>query len=166
MTDASEQILKRRAEVLAVTDGLTQVVVTELVVFRVGGQLAAFRASEVEGAGRVRELAPVPGGPAWLTGVVQSRGRVLSLVDLNRVWSAPRRGVADQTSYVVVASGPLRLGVLSEELLGFQEIETTLVPFEGTDRPGVIEVARLGADHVLVLTARRVFQALGLGDAP
>jgi purine-binding chemotaxis protein CheW len=159
----SRQLLEARARALAVPEPREEAATTALVLLRAAGQLVAFRAAEVEGAGRVREFATVPGGPAWLSGVVQLRGKVLSLLDLNRVWSEQRRGVADLTSYVILTRGGLRVGVLAEELLGFQDLSSALTSYQGTDRPGVVEVGRLGDDPVLVLSAARLFEVLSFG---
>ena len=131
-----------------------------LTVFRRAGSFFGFPVSEVEGAGRLRELSPIPGGASWMAGVIQHRGEVLTLVDLPTFWGNTVPGVADFPTYIVISNGTLRLGLLVEELYGVREMENKSVLYEGVERVGLVEVARLGAEPVMVLSAKRL-----LGDA-
>jgi len=64
----------------------------------------------------------VPRTPAWVLGVVNWRGRILSVIDLRRFWGlSPTGTVADRKSVqtrllVVVQSGEMEVGLQADEV--------------------------------------------------
>jgi purine-binding chemotaxis protein CheW len=149
----AREILEARARALAATQEAAPLAVASLTLFRLGGQLYAVRASDVDGAGQLRELSPVPGAPAWLLGATLYRGSIVSLVDLLALWGVPAAGVRDLPSFVVLAQGARRLGLLVDQLLGNLDVEGALLPYEGPEHAGLVELARHGGEPVPVLTA-------------
>ena len=119
--------------------------------FRRGGFLCAVPVEELAGAGTLRQLTPVPGGPAHIAGAVFHRGEVLSLLDLPVLWNVQLRGVADMQSYVVLTDGRARVGLLVEDLLGVRELADAPEPWRGEPHAGITEQARFGEETVLVL---------------
>jgi hypothetical protein len=67
--------------------------------------------------------------------------------------------VADFPTYVAIAAGGARIGLLVEELHGVREMQDTTARYEGVERVGLVEIARLGTEPVMVLSAKRL-----LGD--
>jgi chemotaxis signal transduction protein len=151
-------ILKQRAEALAHVDDARTTPIASLSLFLRGKQLYGVRLSEVEGAGRLRQLSTVPGAPGWMVGAVQHRGSILTLVDLAVFWGLEIRGVADLPTCGVVGDGNQRLGLLVEDLIGVQEVEATIQPYRGDERAGISEIAHFGAEPVLILSAARLMQ--------
>src|SRR5262245_56719248 len=152
------QILKERALAVAHVEDQVAVATVPLSLFIRGKQVYGLRLGEVEGAGRLRQLSHVPGAPAWMVGAVQHRGSILTLVDLAPFWNVEIKGEADLPTFVVVSDGNQRLGLLVEELLGVHEVDAAIQPYRGDERAGISEVARLGDQAVLVLSAARLMQ--------
>lgn len=157
MSGEAESILKQRAEALALTDQSAQVSDHVLVLFLRAGQIYGIRVGEVEGGARLRDLSVVPGGPSWIVGAVQHRGRVLSLIDLPGFWGQETKGAADLPSYVVLTNRSRQVGILVEDLMGLHNIDAAPVPYEGVAKIGIADVARLRKRPVLVLSARSLF---------
>jgi purine-binding chemotaxis protein CheW len=159
----AREILEARAEALATVEPEAPGVLEALTLFRLLGQLCAVRSGEVDSAGQLRELSPVPGGPAWLVGATLHRGAVLSLVDLAALWELPAPGVRDLPSFVVVTHGGRRLGVLVDQLLGNLELEGALIPYRGPARAGLHEVACRGAEPIWVISTAALLSDDRLG---
>jgi purine-binding chemotaxis protein CheW len=158
MKKTPREVLQERARALAEEGASRQERRGALTLFRRAGQLYGLHVDEVAGAGRLREMTPVPGGPGWLIGALPFRGSVLSLIDLPKLWGTESVGVADLPTYVVLADGERRVGVLVEELLGVQEIDGAPQPYQGLARAGLSEIARKSGQPVLVLSARELMQ--------
>lgn len=158
MSREAIEILKERAEALALPDQASPEAAVPLTLFNRGKQLYGVRLGEVEGAGRLRHLSLVPGAPPWMLGAVQYRGAILTLLDLPPFWGLEVKGLSDLPTFLVVSDGHQQVGVLVEELAGVHEVEGAIVPYRGDERAGVSEIAYLGRQPVLILSAVRLFQ--------
>lgn len=163
MSRSAKEILQERARALAAPMAQAPTDPVGLTLFRRGGQLLGIRLAEVAAGGLLRQLSPIPGGPAWLLGALHHRGQVISLLDLPTLWGLPTAGVRDLPSFVVLTDGVRRLGLAVEELLGVHEVVGGLIPYAGETRAGLQEVARYQERSVLVLSAPRLFADPRLG---
>jgi chemotaxis signal transduction protein len=114
-SDASEsavrQIWARRAAVLAKVpleeDDGEQI---ELVVMRLGEEFYALEARFVFDIRPFERITHVPRTPAWVAGVVNHRGRILSVIDLRRFFNLPTgepgEGDGDSAPVASVALAP------------------------------------------------------------
>ncbi|MGQ0508216.1 MAG: chemotaxis protein CheW [Myxococcaceae bacterium] len=158
MKRAPLDILQERAQQLAERPAPEQQGKVALTMFLRGGQVYGVRTLEVEGAGRLRDLSPAPGAPAWMLGAIQHRGRVLSLVDLPLFWNMETSGVADLPTYIVVSDGISQVGILVEELRGVQDVDAVTTTYQGVERSGLTEIARQAGNPILVLSAPALLQ--------
>lgn len=152
-----EQLLEDRARALAQVPA-QKAPGLALTLFERLDQLYGLRLAEVEGAGRLKDLSPVPGAPEWLVGAILHRGRVVSMIDLPSFWGLQQRGVADLPTFVVITDGRSRVGFLVEDLLGVHELPDAPSAYQGVERSGLVEVARRAERPVLVLSARKLFE--------
>jgi purine-binding chemotaxis protein CheW len=152
------EILKERAEALARSDHASTETALSLILFSRSKQLYGVRLGDVEGAGRLKHLSMVPGGPPWMLGAVQHRGAILTLLDLLPFWGLEVKGLSDLPTFIVLSDGSQRMGLLVEELLGVHEVDGAAAPYRGDERAGVSEIAHLSGQPVLVLSAARLFQ--------
>ena len=155
---STHSILTERARTLAARPADEAAPRAQFVLVRRTGLLIGLRVAEVESAGRVRDITPVPGAPEWLRGATVHRGHVVSLLDLVALWGEGR-GVADLPSFVCLRLGERRLGVLVEELLGFDETDASLESWQGTERAGVVAVTHRARERVYVISAERLFSS-------
>ena len=90
----------------------------EVVVVRLGGSRYALPMDSVAEVGRPPTLTRVPGLPAWLSGVVNWRGRVLAVLDLRTLLAAPAAALDRRARLVVLNRGSLPVGLLTEGVEG------------------------------------------------
>lgn len=155
MKSPAEQ-LAERAKALALRPVEDHAPMAEFVLMRRAGVLFGFHVNEVESSGRLRELTAVPGAEDWLRGITMHRGSVLSVVDLLVFWGELKRGVADMPSFVCLSTGGRAIGLLVEELLGLDETDARLEPWQGTERPGLEAVTQRRGERVHVISAERL----------
>jgi CheW-like domain len=135
-------ILKERARALSQKGDPAVTGDASLTLFKRAHQMYGVRPQDVESAGRLRHMSPIPAAPSWMVGAVQHQGMVLTLIDLPAFWGHELEGIADLPTYIVLTDGQRRVGILVEELRGDEvQFDGAPVPYRGPDRSGVTAVA-------------------------
>jgi len=108
-------------------------------------------------------LTRVPGGPLWLAGVANWRGRVLPCIDIRPLLGVDRGLLPTSARILVLADGEARAGVIVESVLGMLDdpgtqihpVPATVTPAAASILTGIVEddgpVALLDAESVLGL---------------
>lgn len=112
------------------------------------------------------DLTPLPCTPAFVLGIVNLRGEILSVIDLRRFFDLPERGLTDLNKVVVLESDAMSFGILADSLLGVRrvrsaEIQPALPTLTGIrerylrgvtgDRMVVLDAEKLLADDEIVV---------------
>ncbi len=70
----------------------------------------------------LKEFTPLPGTPPFVLGIMNLRGRILSVLDLKRVFELPPQGLGDLNRVLVLHSPEMEFGVLADAVLGLQTV--------------------------------------------
>jgi purine-binding chemotaxis protein CheW len=172
MKDAAEEaeaaVLRARARSLARRPEAAVAAAPhgELLLFRLGRERFALATERVDGVLPLAELAPLPGVPPFLRGIVNVRGRLTAVLDIQRFLALPQPGLADLHHVILLRAPDLRLGLLASAIEGVQPIpdgglQPALPPAAGaraeflrgltTDGEVVLDVPRILADASLVV---------------
>jgi purine-binding chemotaxis protein CheW len=160
-----EQAWARRAERLAQVpveaDTSEQI---ELAPLRLGREVYGLEVEYVFDVRPVERITRVPRTPDWVAGVVNLRGRILSVVDLRRFLGLPnspeaeRDGEIGAARYLVVVATPeMELALLADEVLPIMTAPVSRIQdASGTVREisplylrGIVE--RHGSDSMVIL---------------
>ncbi len=123
-----EQVWERRAARLAQVeveeDKGEQI---ELVLIRLGREIYALDAMHVFDIRPAERITRVPRVPEWVSGVVNLRGRILSVLDLQRFLGLPHRKLGEDDGlkglYLVVVETPaMELALLVDQVLAVQAL--------------------------------------------
>lgn len=160
--DASvKAILRKRAEELArpLTD-LTarRVELLEILEFTLGKERYAFPSSFVREVFPLAEITPLPGLPSYVLGVVNVRGRILSVMDIRRLLEFANVGLTNLNKAIILYNGEMELAVLADEVTGvygvdLDEGQHTLPTLSGTRERYLQGVTK---DRVVVLSAEKL----------
>lgn len=113
------------------------------VILRFAGARYAVEMASVAEVVPVPVLTRVPGGPAWLCGVVNWRGRVLPVVDLRPLVGAALSPLPTSARLVVVAEGDIEVGVVADMVPGLLRCDLRdLEPIPGTIATGIAPLVR------------------------
>lgn len=141
----AEDLARRRQTVATVGGGGLFVVQ-----FALGAETYAVEGACVGEVLRLKELTRLPGAPSFVLGVINLRGRILSVVDLREFFGLARVGLTDATRAIVLRHGALEFAVVADAVLA----TATLQPADLEPAPPTL--AGLGADCVRGVTAQRV----------
>lgn len=94
----------------------------EAVEFRLAGERYAVEAAWVREVYPLCELCPVPCTPAFVMGIINLRGEVVSVIDLGRFFELPARGLGELSRVIVLRSDSMELGVLADDVVGVRRL--------------------------------------------
>jgi purine-binding chemotaxis protein CheW len=82
------------------------------------------------------ELTPLPGTPAFVMGLANVRGQILSVIDIKKFFGLPEKGLTDLNKVIVVRTQQMELGILADAVLGVRaiglsELQTSLPTLTG-----------------------------------
>lgn len=115
-------------------DGDDQVL--QWVTFRLEGETYGINVMQVQEVLRYSEIAPVPGAPPYVLGIINLRGNVVTVVDTRHRFGLPEGEVTDNTRIVIIETDNHVIGMLVDSVaevvyLNQSEIETA--PNVGND---------------------------------
>jgi len=135
------------------------------ILFGVAGTTYAMRSDHVLHMEMVEHVTAVPNAPAFVEGVVFSRGQVVPVINLRARFGFERAPVDLRTRLLVVQTQGRRVGLMADEAREFVRIPDDAVRPPGDAIVGLsgnyLEgVATLGDRIVLILDIREVVDAL------
>jgi purine-binding chemotaxis protein CheW len=125
MTPAErKEILKARAKALAgeSVEGETAAECLELLEFRLAYETYGIEMRHIQETAPLKELTPLPGTPAFVLGLINLRGRILSVIDIKKFFDLPEKGLTDLNKIIVLQREGMEFGLLADEILGVRLI--------------------------------------------
>jgi len=106
----------------------------------------------------LRELAPLPGTPAFVLGIINVRGRMLSVLDLKKFFGLPEKGLTDLNKVIVARSPAMEIGILADTILGVKKIQRKSIQPPLPTLVGIREQYLRGitGDHGIILDAGKL----------
>ena len=135
------------------------------ILFGVAGTTYAIRSQQVLHIEMIEHVTPVPNAPAFVEGVVFSRGQVVPVINLRARFGFERAAITSRSRLLVVQHEGRRVGLLADESREFIRISETAVrpPQEaigGLSGNYLDGVATLGERIVLVLSVRELVETV------
>lgn len=103
--------------------------VLQYVTFRLDDETYGLNVMQIQEVLRYTEIAPVPGAPDYVLGIINLRGNVVTVIDTRRRFGLAESEVTDATRIVVMESANQVMGILVDSVaevvyLKASEIET------------------------------------------
>jgi purine-binding chemotaxis protein CheW len=135
------------------------------ILFGVAGTTYAIKSQQVLHIEMIEHVTPVPNAPAFVEGVVFSRGQVVPVINLRARFGFERGAITLRSRLLVVQHETRRVGLLADESREFIRISDTAIrpPQEaigGLSGNYLEGVASLGARIVLVLNVRELVETV------
>lgn len=122
--EGKQEILRKRAKVLALQLEQDQDAGTRLDIleFLLSYETYAIEMRWVAETYPLKELTPLPCTPAFVAGIINVRGRILSVIDIRRFFDLPEKGLTNLNKVIIVHNGEMEFGILADEILGTRSI--------------------------------------------
>lgn len=114
----------------------------------------------------LKDYTPLPGVPPFVLGLVNVRGRILSVVDIKKFFDMPDQGISDLNTVIIIWDGTMEFGILADVIAGVRKVAVSdmgppLPTLTGIrreflkgvtgERMVILDAARLLADKNIVI---------------
>ncbi|GHG69619.1 chemotaxis protein CheW [Alishewanella longhuensis] len=110
--------------------------VLQWVTFRLQEETYGINVMQVQEVLRYSEIAPVPGSPDYVLGIINLRGNVVTVIDTRARFGLPPAEVTDNTRVVIIEAEKQVIGILVDsvaEVVYLKQSEIDVAPNVGTD---------------------------------
>jgi purine-binding chemotaxis protein CheW len=109
----------------SVSEGAVRDPVIQLVTFRLQEETYGINVMQVQEVLRVSEIAPVPGAPSYVLGIINLRGNVVTVIDTRSRFGLPSTEIDDASRIVIIESDKQVVGLLVDSVAEVVELRTT-----------------------------------------
>jgi purine-binding chemotaxis protein CheW len=115
-------ILKTRAKALAAPQAESNEEYLEIIEFQLASETYGIELRHAGEVSFLKELTPVPCTPAFVLGIINVHGRVLSVIDLKRFFDLPNNALTDLNRVIVIRKQGMEVGILADNIHGVRRI--------------------------------------------
>lgn len=150
--DEQREILKIRARALAQEPGAKKAAEADLdvVAFLLADEKYGIQASYVREVYPLKDLTPLPGTPPFVLGMINLRGRILSVIDIKKFFDLPKKGLTDLNKVIIIYSDKMEFGILADGILGVRGIPL------GDIQPPLPTLTGIREEYLKGVTAERI----------
>ncbi|HHO69832.1 MAG TPA: chemotaxis protein CheW [Gammaproteobacteria bacterium] len=129
--------------------------VIQWVTFRLAEETYGINVMQVQEVLRVTEIAPVPGAPHYVLGIINLRGNVVTVIDTRIRLGLPTREMTDATRIVIIESDSHIVGILVDsvaEVVDLRASDMEAAPSVGNEESArYIQGVTQHEDRLLIL---------------
>ncbi len=110
--------------------------IIQWVTFRLDNETYGINVMQVQEVLRVTEIAPVPGSPDYVLGIINLRGNVVTVIDTRKRFGLMPRDMDDSTRIVIIEVNKQVVGILVDsvaEVVDLRASEIETAPNVGND---------------------------------
>ena len=106
------------------------------VTFRLDNETYGINVMQVQEVLRYSEIAPVPGAPSYVLGIINLRGNVVTVIDTRQRFGLDSAEITDNTRIVIIEADKQVVGILVDsvaEVVYLRQSEIATAPNVGND---------------------------------
>lgn len=124
-----------------------------LIEFRILPETYAIEEKYVSEVLSLRNLTEIPGTPSYLLGVINFRGKILSVLNLQIFLNKREKGLAELNKLVVISDGKMEYGIVSDGIFGQKNVDIKSIGNKPTNLDSSMEefISGILPDGVILL---------------
>ena len=110
--------------------------VVRWVTFRLGDETYGVNVMQVQEVLRVTDIAPVPGAPGYVLGIINLRGNVVTVIDTRNRFGMSPKEINDASRIIIIEANEQTIGMLVDsvaEVVDIQMSQVESTPHVGND---------------------------------
>jgi purine-binding chemotaxis protein CheW len=141
-------ILKFRADLLAgkKTSPSDASDFIKVVAFRLAAETYGIELHHIRIVYPIKGLTRIPGVPDFISGIINMRGEIISIIDLKKLFDLPDSGQSSQHQVIILSSPVMELGVETDRVLGVMQVR------EEEIQPGLPTLTGIRAQYLKGVT--------------
>lgn len=154
------KVLKQRARLLSRESGRIEEkeAQIEVVEFVLSYENYAIESKYISEVYPLKEFATMPCTPDFVLGIINVRGRIISIIDLKKFFDLPDKGIADFNKVIIISSELNEFGIVADSITGVRSIPITEIQPSLPTLTGVREEYLKGVleDRIVVLDTMKI----------
>ncbi len=148
MMKSEKQILRQRAiKVAGIPKEVTSGEVTlQVVEFTLIPERYCIAGSFVTEVLPLKEITTIPGTPPFVLGVMNVRGKIISIINLKSFFNLKEKGITEQNKIIVVKQGAMEFGIVTDAINGSHELPLSSLS------PPPVTINGIGAEYIKGVT--------------
>ena len=127
----------------------------QLVTFNLENETYGINVMQVQEVLRVTEIAPVPGAPPYVLGIINLRGNVVTVIDTRDRFGLPQHELTDASRIVIIESEDQVVGILVDSVAEVVDLSVSKIdsaPIVGNDESSFyIQGVATRSDKLLII---------------
>lgn len=162
MISAEEKnaILKARAQILAAeeNDQESNKEYMDVLEFSLANERYAVETSYVREVYPLKDYTILPGLPAFVLGILNVRGQIISVIDLKKFFHLPAKGIGELNKVIIIHNERMEFGILADVIHGNQLIDssTILDTLSNKSDIGSDYLKGVTMEHLIVLDVNKI----------
>jgi len=153
------RILKQRAEQLAKPPrSESDVELIEIIVFTMAYENYGIESEWIREIYTLKEIVPIPGTPAFVMGITNVRGQILSVIDMKKLFELPATGISEMNKIIIIRNKEMEFGLLADFILGMKKVNVNSLQRQLPTLTGVRAKYLLGisSDKIIILDGEKL----------
>jgi purine-binding chemotaxis protein CheW len=121
--EETTRILRQRGRLLArETEKRVEAETLEVVEFMLAKEHYGIESCAIREVYPLKDYTPLPCVPAFVLGLLNVRGRIISVIDLKKFFDMPEKGLSDLNKVIIIHDDKMEFGILADAILGVRNI--------------------------------------------
>lgn len=122
--EKKHEILKARAAVLArePEDAGAATERLEIVEFLLSPERYGVESKYIGEVYPLKDLTPLPCTPPFVLGIMNIRGRIISVLDIRKFFDLPEKGLSDLNKVIILHANDMEFGILADAIIGTRTV--------------------------------------------
>lgn len=95
----------------------------QVIEFELGGELYGIESHFMQKTYSLNDLTFLPCVPAFVMGIINVRGQIISVIDLRKILGLPDRGITDLKQVILLRSKSMEFAILADKVIGMRRID-------------------------------------------
>ncbi len=156
----SDKILRERAAKLALDKERVEdeQACLRVVEFMLAREKYAMELAYIREVYPLKEFTPLPCTPPFVTGIMNIRGQIISIIDLKKVFDLPEEGITNLNRVIILSSDEMEFGILADEISGVRNVSLNTIQPSLPSLTGIREQYLKGVtgDRVVILDGEKI----------
>ena len=123
----------------------------QVVIFNLGDEQFAVETASVQGINDIMEITKVPKAPQYIKGLINLRGNVISLLDINLLLDIKKNTEVEQSNIIILKMEDEQVGITVDQVDEVLEVEENLIEKVDEQRKTYIKGVINFQDRVVTL---------------
>ncbi len=160
--DEKKAIFKKRAQALALVnvDESIQKEFIEIIAFSLASENYGIETTFVREVFPLKDYTFLPGVPAFVLGILNVKGQIISVIDLKKFLHLPDKGLGELNKVIIIQNERMEFGILADTIIGTQYLSSDSIQtsLQHSGSVGSEYIKCVTREHLILLDAKKILE--------